>query len=97
MARTLASSPEVTRVEPGQPGDPLVVYVDDARASVAPVLRLLETEGVEVAGVEQAQASLDDVFLRYTGERPRVEARVEGAVSSMFAAAHGRRRHQCWR
>jgi ABC-2 type transport system ATP-binding protein len=96
-ARALGSSPEVTRVQRGRTGDPLVVYVDDARASVAPVLRLLETEGVEVAGVEQAPASLDDVFLRYTGERPRVEARVEGAVSSMFAAAHGRRRHQCWR
>jgi ABC-2 type transport system ATP-binding protein len=89
--RLLASSPDVTRVQPGRPGDPLVVYVDDTRASVAPVLRLLETEGVDVAAVDQSLASLDDVFLRYTGERPRVEARVEGAVSSMFAAAHGRR------
>jgi ABC-2 type transport system ATP-binding protein len=91
-ARALASSPDVTRLQPGRPGDPLVVYVDDTRASVAPVVRMLEAEGVDVAGVEQSQASLDDVFLRYTGERPRVEARVEGAVSSMFAAAHGRRR-----
>ena len=41
--------------------------------------------------VEQARASLDDVFLRYTGARPRTETRVQGAVSSIFAAAHGRR------
>jgi ABC-2 type transport system ATP-binding protein len=93
-ARALGSSPEVTRVQSGRTGDPLVVYVDDARASVAPLLRLLEAEGVEIAGVDQAPASLDDVFLRYTGERPRVEAKVEGATSSMFAAAHGRRRHR---
>lgn len=94
-ARALASCKDVTRVQPGPSasGDGLVVYVDDARASVPPVLRLLEAAGVKVASLEQAQASLDDVFLRYTGERPRAEARVAGAVSGMFGAAHGRRRH----
>jgi ABC-2 type transport system ATP-binding protein len=92
-ADVLGSSPHVTRVQPGRPGEPLVVYVDDAPASVAPVLRLLEAGRIEVAALEQAQASLDDVFLRYTGEQPRVEARVKGAVSGMFASAHGRRRH----
>jgi ABC-2 type transport system ATP-binding protein len=91
--RALASCKAVTGVQPGPSGDALVVYVDDARASVAPVLRLLEGDGIEVASLEQAQASLDDVFLRYTGARPRAEARIEGAVSSMFGAAHGRRRH----
>jgi ABC-type multidrug transport system ATPase subunit len=91
-ARLLASWPGATRV---QPGDPLVVYVDDAPASVAPLLGLLDGEGIDVATVEQARALLDDVFLRYTGERPRVEARVEGAVSGTFGAGHGkgRRRH----
>jgi ABC-2 type transport system ATP-binding protein len=94
-ARALASYPDVTRVQPGPSGDALVlvVYVDDARASVPPVLRLLEADGIQVASLEQAQASLDDVFLRYTGARPRAEAKVKGAVSSMFGAAHGRRRH----
>jgi ABC-2 type transport system ATP-binding protein len=92
-ARALGSSPYVTRVQPGRPGEPLVVYVEDGPASVVPVLRLLEAEGIKVAALEQAHASLDDVFLRYTGERPRAEATVEGAVSGMFAAAHGRRRH----
>jgi ABC-2 type transport system ATP-binding protein len=92
-AEALGSSPHVTRVQPARRGEPLVVYVDDAAVSVAPVLRLLEAEGIEVVALEQAQASLDDVFLRYTGEQPRVEARVEGAVSGMFASSHGRRRH----
>jgi ABC-2 type transport system ATP-binding protein len=93
-ARALAASADVTRLQADGSGDPLVVYVDDARASVAPVLRVLEAEGIQVTSLEQAQASLDDVFLRYTGESPRVEARVEGAVSSMFGAAHKRRRHE---
>jgi daunorubicin resistance ABC transporter ATP-binding subunit len=92
-ARALASCKDVTRVQPTRSSDALVVYVNDARASVPPVLRLLEAEGIGVASLEQAQASLDDVFLRYTGERPHAEARVEGAVSGMFGAAHGRRRH----
>ncbi len=91
--RVLASCPDVTRVQPGRSGDELVAYVDDARASAPPVLRLLDAAGIGVASLEPAQASLDDVFLRYTGRRPRPEARVEGAVSSMFGAAHGRRRH----
>jgi ABC-2 type transport system ATP-binding protein len=87
--RALAASPDVTRVEPG---DPLVVYVRDVSSSVVSVIRLLEEEGIKVTAVEQARASLDDVFLRYTGDRPRAEAPVVGAVSSIFGAAHGRRR-----
>jgi hypothetical protein len=58
---------------------------------VAPVIRWLDAEGIQVVAVEQARASLDDVFLRYTGDRPRTEARVQSAVSSILAAAHGRR------
>jgi ABC-type multidrug transport system ATPase subunit len=92
-AEALVSSPHVARVQPARRGEPLVVYVDDAPASVPAVLRLLEAEGIRVVALEQAQASLDDVFLRYTGEHPRVEAKVGGAVSGMFASSHGRRRH----
>jgi daunorubicin resistance ABC transporter ATP-binding subunit len=91
--RLLASCSDVTRVRPRPSGDGLVVYVDDARASAPRVVRVLEAAGIGVASLDQAQASLDDVFLRYTGERPRSEARAEGAVSSMFGAAHGKRRH----
>jgi ABC-2 type transport system ATP-binding protein len=91
-AVVLGSMPGVVRVKPGEPGEPLVVYVRDARASTAPLIRLLDAEGIGVTAVEQAQASLDEVFLAYTGDRPRAEPAVTGAVSSVFTAAHGRRR-----
>jgi hypothetical protein len=54
--------------------------------------KMLADEAIEIAAVEQAQTSLDDVFLRYTGSRPRVEAPTVRAVSGLFAAAHGGRR-----
>ena len=88
-ARVLDSCPEVTRVEPD---NPLTVYVRDASASLVPVIRRLTDEGIEISAVEQTRASLDDVFLRYTGDRPHVEPPVVGAVSSIFGAAHGRKR-----
>jgi ABC-2 type transport system ATP-binding protein len=84
--------PAVARVEPGGRGDPLVVYVHDVRASVPGIIQRLAEEAIEVTALEQAQASLDDVFLRYTGSRPQSEAPTVRAVSGLFAAAHGRRR-----
>jgi daunorubicin resistance ABC transporter ATP-binding subunit len=93
-ADALAAAETVVRVQADvQAGGRLVVHVRDAPASVAPVIGLLAAQGIHVASVEQAQASLDDVFLHFTGDRPRSEPRVRGSVSSMFAAAHGRRRH----
>jgi daunorubicin resistance ABC transporter ATP-binding subunit len=86
----LGSRPEVTRIARGEM---LTAYVDDPKASAPALLKVLDAENIAVARVEQAMATLDDVFLRYTGERPRAEARVEGAVSSMFRAVHGKRRH----
>jgi ABC-2 type transport system ATP-binding protein len=90
--RALQSLPGLARVLLGPAGETLMVYVRDARSAIAPLIRLLDGAQVDVAGVEQAQVSLDDVFLRYTGDRPRTEARTDGVVSSIFAAAHGRRR-----
>ena len=84
----------VVGVEPGADGSSIEVRVGDASRSVLELLKRLEIEGIPVGAVDQARASLDDVYLRYTGERPRVEARMEGAVSSVFAAAHGRRQHR---
>jgi AcrR family transcriptional regulator len=93
-ADALAAAETVVRVQAdGQPDGRLVVYVRDAPASVAPVIELLAAQRIRVASVEQAQASLDDVFLHFTGDRPQAEPRVRGSVSGMFAAAHGRRRH----
>jgi ABC-2 type transport system ATP-binding protein len=92
-AHALLDLDGVVQVEPGESAGSVVVHVADARTSVVTLLQRLSDEGIRVAAVDQQRASLDDVFLRYTGERPQVEARMEGAVSSVFAAAHGRRRH----
>jgi daunorubicin resistance ABC transporter ATP-binding subunit len=92
-ADVLATSDGVVSVQDGDaPGGPLVVHVRDAAASVVPIIKLMTAKQISVGAVEQAEASLDDVFLRYTGDRPRAEPPARGAVSSIFAAAHGRRR-----
>jgi ABC-2 type transport system ATP-binding protein len=88
----LAANRAVARIESGQPGQPIVAHVDDVRASVPALIQILADEAIEIAAVEQAQTSLDDVFLRYTGSRPHVEAPTVRAVSGLFAAAHGRSR-----
>ncbi len=88
----LAAHRAVARVEPGRPGEPMIAHVDDVHASVPALTKMLADEAIEIAAVEQAQTSLDDVFLRYTGSRPHVEAPTVRAVSGLFAAAHGGRR-----
>jgi ABC-2 type transport system ATP-binding protein len=88
-AAAVADLPGVARVQPGQS---LVIYVRDVGASVAMVVRCLDMKEIRIVSVESARASLDDVFLRYTGERPRIDARVERTPSSLFGTAHGRPR-----
>ena len=85
----LTGFPGVTRV---QDGDRLAVFCRDPSATLAPIIQLLGSQGIAVTAAELAQPTLDDVFLRYTGSRPRSEAPVTGAVSGTFAAGHGRRR-----
>jgi ABC-type multidrug transport system ATPase subunit len=68
-----------------------VAIIDAGRIVISGTPRELK-EGIAITAAEQAQPTLDDVFLRYTGSRPRPEAPVSGGVSGIFAAAHGRRR-----
>jgi ABC-2 type transport system ATP-binding protein len=75
-----------------EPGNPIVVHVADAASGVAPLVRLVDEAGIQVAAVEQRGVTLDDVFVRYTGRLPRTEAPIVGATSGLFASAHGRRR-----
>jgi len=88
-AQALALSSDVVSVEPG---DPLVVRMSRVGAGLAEVVRLLDQAGIPIEALETGQPTLDDVFLRYTGRAPRVEAPAGATVSSLFAAAHGRRR-----
>jgi ABC-2 type transport system ATP-binding protein len=48
--------------------------VADASAALPAVVRRLDSAGVHLAGVEVQQATLDDVFLKYTGRSIRAEA-----------------------
>ncbi len=51
----------------------VALYVRDGGARIADVVRALDAAGIGVARLELAEPSLDDVFLRYTGTRLRVE------------------------
>jgi ABC-2 type transport system ATP-binding protein len=90
-AQVLASCPVVTRVEYREPDPAVHVHVRDPGADLVTVLRMLDAVGVPVVSVEPTRASLDDVFLHYIGQRPRVEPRARGGVSGVFGAAHRRR------
>ena len=47
--------------------------VTGAHAAIPELLRRIDGNGVHVAGLSMTEPSLDDVFLRYTGKRIRVE------------------------
>ena len=73
-------------------GDRLVVSVANAHRNLAPLLAALDRAAIELSSVEQAQVSLDDVFLACTGRQPRNEPSRRGTTSGIFAVAHGRGR-----
>lgn len=51
----------------------VTVVLEDGAAQLAGLVRALDAAQVPVARLELAEPTLDDVFLRYTGERLRVE------------------------
>jgi daunorubicin resistance ABC transporter ATP-binding subunit len=52
----------------------VALAVPNASAVMPAVVRRLDSAGVELAGVQVEQPTLDDVFLKYTGKRIRAEA-----------------------
>jgi ABC-2 type transport system ATP-binding protein len=52
----------------------VALAVADASAAMPTVVRRLDGAGVELAGVQVEQPTLDDVFLKYTGKSIRAEA-----------------------
>jgi len=51
----------------------LAVFVDDGETAVPGIIRLLSSEGIEVATISVSRPTLDDVFLKYTGRSIRAE------------------------
>jgi daunorubicin resistance ABC transporter ATP-binding subunit len=85
-AQTLATCPDVRRVEQVEP---LVLSVREAGASLPQIIRQIEAEGIRILSIRNAPVTLDDVFLRYTGRKVRTEVDTGPAVNAAFAAAHG--------
>ena len=61
----------MTGIEPTADGVDL--SVPDAHRAIPELLRRLESAGIRVSGLSMREPSLDDVFLRYTGKRIRLE------------------------
>ncbi len=66
----------------------LNVYAKNAGLLIADIVRALDSSDIRIASVTFSQPSLDDVFMKHTGRRIRVEELVK-APSRMFGA--GRR------
>ena len=52
----------------------VTVSVPNASAAIPGLLRQLDGDGVQIAGLQMSQPSLDNVFLKYTGRHIREEA-----------------------
>lgn len=52
----------------------LSLAVPNASSAIPVLLRRLDGDGVQIAGLQMTQPSLDDVFLKYTGRHIRTEA-----------------------
>jgi hypothetical protein len=48
--------------------------VPNASAAIPSLLRRLDGDGIQIAGLQMSQPSLDTVFLKYTGRHIREEA-----------------------
>ncbi|TMK98844.1 MAG: ATP-binding cassette domain-containing protein [Actinobacteria bacterium] len=69
----------------------VAVPVKDAGQSLSEIVRRLHEQGIPIAKLSFTTPTLDEVFLKYTGERMRVEE-TGHAQSSMFASMRGRGR-----
>ncbi len=69
----------------------VAVPVTDAGQSLSALVRRLDEDSVPIAKLTFTTPTLNEVFLRYTGERMRVEDATT-AHSSMFASMRGGRR-----
>ena len=71
----------------------VAVPVKDAGRSLSDLVRRLDEHGVPIAQLSFSTPTLDEVFLKYTGERMRVEE-TGRAQSSMMTSMRGRGRRR---
>jgi ABC-2 type transport system ATP-binding protein len=69
-AELLQAEPYVRELEVRAEG-PLRLHVDSGATAIPQIMRLLESEGVLLGGIELHRPSLDDVFLTKTGRSLR--------------------------
>ena len=62
-------------------GDQLRLYVEDGSAALPQLLRILDSEHIEVRSMSLSEPTLDDVFMRQTGRSLR-DAGADGAAPS---------------
>jgi ABC-2 type transport system ATP-binding protein len=67
----------------------LAVYVQNGESAAPNIMRLLDTEGIQVQTLSVSRPSLNDVFLKYTGRNIRAQ---EGAPTTYTEIARRRSR-----
>jgi ABC-2 type transport system ATP-binding protein len=71
IANVLRTLPRTNSVE--QLADSVVVYLEDGGSRIAEIVRAIDAAGVQLGRLELAEPSLDQVFLKHTGARLRVD------------------------
>ncbi|HXQ92839.1 MAG TPA: ATP-binding cassette domain-containing protein [Nitrososphaerales archaeon] len=71
-------------------GDGLTIYAKDGGYFIPDLVRAFDKSNIKLVSINLSSPTLDDVFLRHTGKRIRVEE-LQKAVPTMFARGRGRR------
>ena len=66
-------------------GDGLTLYVKEGGYFIPELVRAFDKTDIKLVSINLSTPSLDDVFLKHTGKRIRVEELVKQAPSGMFA------------
>ena len=87
--RVAAETPGVMHVS--EEKGAVVLRIRGAAETLPSLMRELDANGVSVDTVRLVPTTLDDVFVAYTGDRPRSEVVSGRRPTSVFAAIHGGR------
>jgi ABC-2 type transport system ATP-binding protein len=65
-------------------GDGLTVYAKDGGQFVPELVRAFDKSSIKLISINLSSPTLDDVFLKHTGKRIRVEEAEKQAPAGMF-------------